>query len=316
MRKKLFAFLLSSFSLFADQGKIIEANGIGRSMKSDGVVGSRDFQLGYCIEGSGPNTLVIGSSIYYPRLFSENLRHHLRLIFADMRAFAPAPRSEMPLNFDLNLLLDDIECIRSELNLGKVIIVGHSGNAFLALEYAKKYPENVSHVLMVAISEDLSDRTKKSADEYWEKTASAERKEAQKKWLAKFPDSQEEQIPFKNRFIWNYIRHTPRIWYDFNFDPSSLWKDVKVNMPIFEYVWGTLYRDIDITKGLATLKAPVFLALGRHDFIMAPPDSWTLLKPKFKDLSIFIFDKSGHPPCYEQPELFDATLLKWLASHE
>jgi proline iminopeptidase len=277
-----------------------------------GTIKSRGFELGYQIEGSGPNTLVIGSSIYYPRVFSKNLRKHLRLIFADMRAYAPVPQSEPPLNFDLDLLLDDIECIRQELKLGKVIIVGHSGHAFLALEYAKKYPQHVSHVVMSGTSPDFSERSKQSAEEYWLATASPERKAAQKKWFEKCPDSQYMQIPANERFIWNYIRHTPHIWYDFNFDSTPLWQGVNVNMAIFDYVWGTLFRDIDITKGLETFNKPVFLALGRYDFIVAPPDAWEPLRSKFKQLSICVFEKSGHAPFYEEAELFDTKLLAWL----
>lgn len=283
-------------------------------MVDSGVVESQGFDLGYRIEGTGPNMLVIGSSVYYPRTFSKNLRKHLRLIFADMRAFAPPPRSEASLDFDLDLLLDDIECVRQQLKLGRVIIVGHSGNAFLALEYAKKYPEHVSHVVMVATSPNFSEASKRSTDRYWEEDASPERKDALAESLKNFPDAQYEQIPLNQRFIWNYIRHTPRIWYNFHFNPSPLWEGVHVNMSIFEYVWGTLFRDIDITKGLEKLDAPVFLALGRYDFVVTPPDSWKPLISKFKNLSICLFEQSGHTPFYEEAELFDAKLLGWLAS--
>jgi proline iminopeptidase len=34
-----------------------------------------------------------------------------------------------------------------------------------------------------------------------------------------------------------------------------------------------------------------------------------------KDLTIRVFEKSGHTPQYEEPELFDQELLQWLNSH-
>jgi proline iminopeptidase len=289
----------------------------GESAMDSAIIGeveSKGFGLGYRIEGSGPNALIIGGSVYYPRIFSENLRKHLRLVFADMRAFAPSPSIEVPLTFDLNLLLDDVECIRQKLKLDKVIIIGHSGNAFLALEYAKKYPEHVSHIVMIGTAPDFSDSTKKAADQYWQETASTDRKAAFQRSFEQCPDSQYEQIPLNQRFIWNYIRHTARLWYDFKFDATPLWQGVHMNMPIFDYVWGTLFRDINIAKGLDALDKPVFLALGRYDFIVAPPDSWNPLRSKFKDLSICIFEKSGHSPFYEEAALFDAKLLDWISS--
>lgn len=166
-----------------------------------GIIESPDFDLGYQIEGSGPNALVIGSSIYYPRLFSQNLRKHLRLIFSDMRAFAPSPRKETALPFTLDVLLDDIERVRQQLTLGQVIVIGHSGNAFLALEYAKKYPEHVSQVVMIGTGPDFSDQSKKEADQYWEEMASLERKETLRNSFALHPDSQYAEIPPPRRFI-------------------------------------------------------------------------------------------------------------------
>lgn len=39
------------------------------------------FELNYCIKGQGQPILVVGSSVYYPRLFSENFSQHFQLIF-------------------------------------------------------------------------------------------------------------------------------------------------------------------------------------------------------------------------------------------
>ncbi len=50
------------------------------------------FELHYCIKGQGEPILVVGSSVYYPRLFSENLSQHFQLIFLDHRGFVKPPR--------------------------------------------------------------------------------------------------------------------------------------------------------------------------------------------------------------------------------
>lgn len=84
------------------------------------------FQLGYRIEGIGKPAIVIGSSIYYPRTFSQNLRQHLRLIFLDHRGFSPQPASLESSEYTLDTLLDDIEHIRKTLGLSRIIVIGHS----------------------------------------------------------------------------------------------------------------------------------------------------------------------------------------------
>jgi len=54
---------------------------------------SEGFDIKYCVKGQGQPILVIGSSVYYPRLFSENLYKHFQFIFLDHRGFVKPPRS-------------------------------------------------------------------------------------------------------------------------------------------------------------------------------------------------------------------------------
>jgi proline iminopeptidase len=119
-----------------------------------------------------------------------------------------------------------------------------------------------------------------------------------------------------DQFIKSYVRNGPMIWYDYNFDSTPLWEGVVINMDMFAHIWGQVFRDIDITKGLDKLDHPVFLALGRYDFIVAPPASWEPIKPKFKDLTLRVFEKSGHTPQFEDPVLFDSELTSWLEKHK
>jgi proline iminopeptidase len=61
-----------------------------------GVVEVEGAQLGYRVEGDGQPCLVVGSSIYYPRVFSQDLREHLQLVFVDLRHFATSDPSFSP----------------------------------------------------------------------------------------------------------------------------------------------------------------------------------------------------------------------------
>lgn len=277
-----------------------------------GTIESGVFQLDYRIEGVGDPAIVIGFPNYYTRVFSAGLRSHLKLVFIDHRGSAPSPRPVPVSEFSLDRISDDIELIRTELALGKVAIIGHSGQALMALEYAKKYPESVSHVVMIGIAPDLGDASNAQAQRYWDESASSERKAAfERNWHGAAADAPEEDFPGQN-FIRTYVRNGPKSWYDPDFDSSPLWEDVEVNMDMFNYVWGTLLAEIDITQGLDALDRPVFLALGRYDFLVAPHSSWNSVKPQFKDLTVRIFEKSGHTPQYEQADLFDSELLNWM----
>ena len=276
-----------------------------------GTIEAGGFTLEYKIEGVGPATIVIGSARYYPRTFSQQLREHLRLVFLDHRGFTHAPSTIDPASFELDTLVDDVERARQTLGLERVVVIGHSGHSYMALEYAKKYPQNVSHVVMIGIAPDLSAASREAAVQYWHESVSPERKALLEANLQRLPDENLAQLPLAERFIATYVRNGPKIWFDPRFDSSPLWEGVELN-EVFERVWGEVFAAIDITQSLDALERPVFLALGRYDFLVAPPSSWDRVRPAFKDLTVRVFERSGHTPQFEEAELFDAELLGWL----
>jgi proline iminopeptidase len=274
-----------------------------RSLPVDG------FELDYSVEGRGRDALVVGSAIYYPRTFSQNLRQHLRLTFTDHRGFGRATRPFTADDFALDKLTGDIETLRQALKLEQVVIVGHSGHAYLALEYAKRYPEHVSHVVMIAQSPDSSAASYQAADRYLDESVCPERKAALAESLARLPADLAADP--QNAFIHRMLRSGPRIWYDYGYDARWLWADVRVIPEMFDAVWGGLFRTLDITQGLERLDAPVLVALGRYDY-WNPPHLWERVRGHFRDLSLRVFERSGHTPQLEEAELFDGELVAWL----
>jgi len=254
--------------------------------------------------------LVVGSPDYYRRTFSENLKNRLQLTYVNHRGFSQG--DEDPSTITLETLADDIEAARKSLNLDHFIILGHSGHAYMALEYAKKYPAHVKGVVLLGASPDLSPESHAKAEANWQENASEERKAVFLKSMERTTDAMIGQLPEEKQFVANYLRMTPRIWYDFTFDASQLWEGVYVNKPVFDHVWGNLFANIDIAKGLESFDLPVFIGLGRHDYILPPPSDWDRILPLFQNVEMHIFENSGHTPQLEEPELFDQKLLSSL----
>ena len=282
---------------------------------NEGFIEVGKFKLGYCIEGTGIPTIVIGSAIYYPRTFSTALREHMRFIFIDHRGFSPVPEFVDQADYEFDVILEDIEHIRQKLELGRVMVIGHSGNGYMALEYAKKYPQHVSHVVMLGIMPDLSEASNQQAEQYWRDSVSPKRKASLEENLRALHDEKLSSSSSSEYFIKQYIQSAPRIWYDYKFDASPLWQGIEINMEIFTYIWGTVFRDIDITNGLDVFTIPVFLGLGRYDFL-APPCLWNPIRSKFKNLTVRVFEQSGHTPQLEEPDMFDKELLQWLSKSQ
>jgi proline iminopeptidase len=308
MKPNLISYLIVGATVIL----LSQESAFGQAVSNSGTIAIDEFNLRYKIEGEGKTTLVIGDTNYSPRTYSKKLRKHLKLVFLDHRGMAPSPGKLDTTSYSLAKILQDMEAARQQLNLGKIIVIGHSGHSYMALEYAKKYPENVSHVVMIGIAPNLGPENAQLVERAWEESVDPVRKKIMQENLQRLPDDKIAQLSGDQVFIQRYIRNGPHIWYDPHFDSTPLWEGVEINMDMFNYVWGRVFRDIDITKNLDKLSAPVFLALGRYDNIVAPSYTWDPFRPKFHDLTVRIFEKSGHTPQLEESESFDKELLGWL----
>lgn len=281
--------------------------------RSIGTLERDGFTLSHTIEGTGLPTLVIGSHVYYPRTFSAALRQHLRLVFADHRGFGRCRRPVTTNDFELPVLVADVEALREHLGLPKVLVVGHSGHGHLALAYAKAHPERVLGVVVLAMSPDSSPGSQAAADRYLEESADPERKrllEASMQTLSQAIERDPER-----RFIAYCLASGPRIWFHPTFDAAPLWAGVEVIPEVFDHVWGRILPTIDLRVDAERITMPFFLGLGRYDF-WNPPHLWEPLRSSFPTLQIRVFERSGHTPQLEQPERFDAELLAWLTRHD
>lgn len=282
-----------------------------KSSKTSGSINCDDYQLQYIVEGEGRPILVIGSSLYDERVFSPELRKKNKWVFVDHRGFGVAPKRQVDNSaFDLPIILNDIEQVRQHLALNDIIIVGHSGHAFMAIEYAKKYSDFVSGVVMTGCGPSNSEERQKASAAYFERTASAERKASFEKGMKSLMPKIEAEP--EKRFVHYCLCAGAQGWYDHTFDATPLWAGLTTNMQMFDYVWGVVFRDIDITEGLGKLTKPVLLALGRYDYLTGPPELWDNVKPHFRNVTEVIFEQSAHCPQFEEPKRFNDTFQNWM----
>jgi proline iminopeptidase len=277
-----------------------------------GIMEVEGFHLRYRIEGHGPPCLVVGSAICYPRVFSQELREHLQLVFVDLRHFAAsADPSYSPGRITVDTYANDIERVRQTLGLRDVVVIGHSIHASLALEYARRYPEHVRGVVAIGGSPCGSNENFDAGVRLWEAEASEERKEILARQLAELTPEVRATLSPADIFVREYVAYGPAMWFDPTRDSSWLWEDVMPDMPITEHLFGELFKTYDLAEGDAEIIAPVLIAHGRHDY-GAPYTLWEEHRHKLPRHTYVLLEKSGHYPSLEEPQRFDQTLLAWV----
>ena len=267
------------------------------------------FELHYCIKGQGEPILVVGSSVYYPRLFSENLSQHFQLIFLDHRGFVKPPRPLKQEDYTLEKIIDDIEQARQLLKLEHFIILGHSGHAFMAMAYANTYPQHVRKVILLNTATTNSQERQQQSLSFFDANASVARKKQFERDIAFLAQDLKKEP--ERRFVHMCIRMGAHSFYDYSFNATAMWEGVYTNMEVIDYLWGRAFAEQDLLQLTRSFPKPVFVGLGRYDFLVAPVSLWEAIEDTSQVKKV-IFEQSGHNPMFEEPELFDEQLINWI----
>lgn len=265
--------------------------------------------LSYVEQGRGLPLLILGSSIYYPRTFSANLCASCRLIFMDLRHFAHKLDTEL-VAITLETYCDDVEAMRIRLGLERFVLVGHSHHGNVALEYARRYPHRVSHLVLIGTPPCDVRCTLEAGQRYWKTNASSARKAALIRNQAQLDEAALAELPPGEAFVARYVAEGPRYWYDPHFDAAPLWRGVPIDTCAF-MAFRDFFVDYEFSWSLEELSAAVLVVMGRHDYVV-PPSLWESRLPCLPPVTYRILDRSGHTPQLEEPETFDRLLLEWL----
>jgi len=269
------------------------------------------YKLSYVIEGSGIPCLVIGSAIYYPRTFSQELRKYFKFIFTDTRGFVPTDEPVDLKEVTIDMFLDDAEQIRKTLDIPKICVLGHSIHGNLALEYARKYPQNTSHVIVIGAPPNGMRKNLKASRQHWTNNTSEERKIIYKRLMETQKIEDPSDLSPSEMMIQNYVNNAPFYWYDPTYDCSWIWEGVKVNTKIVGKLEGVLFKTYDIAKDSNLNSIPIFVAMGKYDY-MVPHFQWDAEIEKLPKLSYYLFEKSGHTPQLEESDEFNKKLIEWI----
>lgn len=269
--------------------------------------------LEYTVEGAGIPLLVLGSSIYYPRTFSSSLRESCTLVCADLPHFVPLGAGFDFSRISFDLYSECIDAVRADAGIGQVVVVGHSHQGNVAIEYARRRPGAVSHLVLIGTPPVDVATTIQSAERYWETYATAERKVAlQRRRESTAAESDVSRSP-SEAYVRQYVTDAPLYWHDPNYDASWLWRGMSFSMQAV-HAFRNLYRSYEIGWNAALRSIPVLVVMGVNDFAV-PHTLWSGIPPDLDNVSLRLLERSGHTPQLEEPNAFNGILLNWL-KHE
>lgn len=266
-------------------------------------VAVKGADLHYTTRGLGPVFLVlsgVGTKLYELQM-PERLSDSFQLVFVDLRGSGRSTGEPSDLTFDV--LAEDLEAVRADLGAERVAVLGHSILGALAIEYGRRCPGSVSHVITVGAAPrgDMAWLAAQAAA-FFEQDASEERKQILRDNLAGMPPGRT-----------GLLAETPKRFFDPRFDAAPLFAEAVYRPAFFEHLLGPLTRGWDVTAGAGSLRVPLFLAHGRCDYTV-PHFLWDGIVGTLPDATFRLFERSGHQPFFEEPEEFVPALTEWMDS--
>lgn len=145
---------------------------------------------------------------------------------------------------------------------------------------------------------------------FFNETASPERKRQFEKDIALLESDIKKES--ERRFVHMCIRMGAQSFYDYTFNAAYMLEGVYTNMPIIDHLWGEAFGELNLIQSLASFNKPVFVGLGRYDYLVAPVSLWNSVDDTYENVKKVIFEYSGHNPMFEEPQSFDRELIKWV----
>ncbi len=276
------------------------------------VSGGRRFE--YVSRGRGPATLLVhpggpGSTYHYLRAILKLADSHLRVILFNPRGVGHSWTPARPSAYTIENQADDVEAIRRAFDIKELHLLGYSAGGFTALEYAHRFPDRLTSLLMCATGGGASDL--KAALRYVlehtnpalrlrlrELTASGDFRSKEYRELAS-----RIMAPFSERF---------------SASPPPDLRATKLNEEVYrtmltrtgdEFAVDGTMAHWDGHKYYSQIFLPMLVLVGRYDFFL---DASIDMANRIRTAHLRILPRSSHYPVLEQPREFLGQLSEFL----
>jgi proline iminopeptidase len=260
--------------------------------------------------GDGVPTLVpcIASSLPYERSFGDELKKDFRFIFVEVRGTA---RSEGEKDVSsLDRISDDLEDLRKQLGLDRVIALAQSRNGMMAVHYAHRYPQAVIRTVTIGTPVTLGPEYV-LVEDYWDAVADEERKRLRIENEAQMAREGINRSTPEEIVRW-FDLEGPRLWYDPTSTMTDWWDASLLNPSVLEQTVNG-WASFNMRETLLDSSVPALVTFGKYDFHVPPTPE---LLEDIPGVRVEVFEQSGHFPYCEEEQEFASRYRSWVKSLE
>jgi 3-oxoadipate enol-lactonase len=222
---------------------------------------------------------------------AEALSDRWRVIAPDFRGFG---RSSETGPFTIEQLADDVHALVERLRLGKFVLAGLSMGGYVALAYARKFPQTLRRLMLVD--------TKAAAD-------TPEAKEGREKMIALVKEIGAKAIAdamLPKLIPEEAIRSRPALVRALRGMMEGTWAET------IAHALAAMRDRADQTEFLSSISVPTLILVGEKDAI-TPPDVARGMQEKIAGSQLKIITGAGHMSPMEQPGQVNSAMAQFLS---
>ena len=240
--------------------------------------------------------------------FKKLAENEFKVIFYDQRGSGNSGGTIDPASINIDRFVEDLEAIRSTMNLGKINLIGHSFGGFLGMEYGIKYPENLESLILLA----PAGASKEYLPRYFgniERNTDPEDKEAMHKiaeseaFLNKDPAAFIEYWKIGLRPFFKDKSLIDKFNLDFGKNTAQNWNEIGRLMQ--ENLGG-----YDIHAELSQINCPVLILHGTDDLL--PIEGSFKIHKNIPGSKLIALENAGHFMFIDSPDTMFAIIEKFL----
>jgi proline iminopeptidase len=258
----------------------------------------RDVSLFVKVIGNGYPLLLMhgGPGLDHSTLQSlQPLADQFTLIFYDHRCNGQSEGAEVS-SMTFENLTADADALRQTLGFDKWAVLGHSFGGNVALEYALRYPQSLSHLLLMNTGGDQWWVNRNAAEILAKRGYSASAVQAARRFY-KGHLTPGEFLPTLMKFSKAYSYHNSLL---------SLAQEVvlgripKMRPEALIFGYTQLLNGWSVMERLSEIQAPTLVLAGRYDFLF-PTEHQVALAAGIPNARLEIIECAGHNPHMERP---------------
>jgi proline iminopeptidase len=225
----------------------------------------------------------------------QPLAEQFTLIFYDHRCNGRSEGAEVS-SMTFENLTADADALRQTFGFDKWAVLGHSFGGNVALEYALRYPQSLSHLILMDTGGDQWWVNQNAPELLAKRGYSPSVVQAARRFFSGqiTPD---EHIPTVMKFMSAYFYHNyllEAVRGMFTPGPSPR---MRAEPLIFGY--SQLLMGWTVMDRLGEIQVPALVMAGRHDFLF-PPEHQAILADRLPNAKLVLIERASHNPQMEQ----------------